>query len=367
MPGVKLSRRREVLRPRQGHPRRLDGDRARRVRRLRRPLRLRQVDAAADDRRARGDDRRHGSRSRARDVTEEEPARRGVAMVFQSYALYPHLTRLREHGLQPPPRPRGRGRRSRPGSARPRASCSLEDHLQKKPSQLSGGQRQRVAIGRAIVREPKVFLFDEPLSNLDAELRVQMRLELARLHQQIGATMIYVTHDQVEAMTLADKIFVLQSGVVRQVGAAARALRRPRQPLRRRLHRLAEHELPARQGGRRDRDRGRRSRPTACDGHAGHRKAARRPAGGRHPGHARDAPRAPRDRSRRRRGGCRSTVDMEEDLGGVSYLHARTPAGQPIVLERRGSRENFEGRRDRRDGVRPTMRWSSTRPAARVR
>ncbi len=101
----------------------------------------------------------------------------------------------------------------------------LEDHLQKRPSELSGGQRQRVAIGRAIVRQPKVFLFDEPLSNLDAELRVQMRLELAKLHKQIGATMIYVTHDQVEAMTLADRIFVLKGGVVAASRQAPGALR----------------------------------------------------------------------------------------------------------------------------------------------
>ena len=112
----------------------------------------------------------------------------------------------------------GRRPRSTPRSARRRRSCSSTTTCRRSPSQLSGGQRQRVAIGRAIVRQPKVFLFDEPLSNLDAELRVQMRLELARLHKQIGATMIYVTHDQVEAMTLADKIFVLQGGVVRQAG-----------------------------------------------------------------------------------------------------------------------------------------------------
>ena len=115
--------------------------------------------------------------------------------------------------------------------------------LTRKPKALSGGQRQRVAIGRAIVRGPEVFLFDEPLSNLDAELRVEMRVEIARLHREIGATMIYVTHDQVEAMTLADKIVVLRAGRVEQVGKPARPVQRPRQPLRRGLHRQPGDEL----------------------------------------------------------------------------------------------------------------------------
>ncbi|KAB0677708.1 ABC transporter ATP-binding protein [Aureimonas leprariae] len=152
-----------------------------------------------------------------RDVTEVEPAQRGVAMVFQSYALYPHLTVFDNmaFSLQIARRPKVEIRTKVAEAAR---ILRLTDHLTKRPSQLSGGQRQRVAIGRAIVREPKVFLFDEPLSNLDAELRVQMRLELARLHKEIGATMIYVTHDQVEAMTMADRIVVLEAGVVRQVG-----------------------------------------------------------------------------------------------------------------------------------------------------
>ncbi len=124
----------------------------------------------------------------------------------------------------------------------------LDQLLSRKPKELSGGQRQRVAIGRAIVRKPKVFLFDEPLSNLDAALRVQMRIELARLHDELKATMIYVTHDQVEAMTMADKIVVLQAGVIEQVGHAAGALPPPAQPVRRRLHRQPEDELPPRQG-----------------------------------------------------------------------------------------------------------------------
>ena len=153
-----------------------------------------------------------------RDVTRVEPAERGVAMVFQSYALYPHMS-VRENmgfGLKMT------GHAPDLIAARVRKAAEilhLEPLLERKPKQLSGGQRQRVAIGRAIVREPEVFLFDEPLSNLDAELRVAMRLEIAKLHKELGATMIYVTHDQVEAMTLADKIVVLRAGVIEQVGS----------------------------------------------------------------------------------------------------------------------------------------------------
>ena len=151
-------------------------------------------------------------------VNELPPAQRGIAMVFQSYALYPHMTVYDNmaFGLKLAKASKDTIE-SRVGQA---AGILQIDHLlERKPKELSGGQRQRVAIGRAIVREPKVFLFDEPLSNLDAELRVQMRLEIAKLHQSLGATMIYVTHDQVEAMTLADKIVVLRAGRVEQVGA----------------------------------------------------------------------------------------------------------------------------------------------------
>ena len=152
------------------------------------------------------------------DVTRVDPAERGVAMVFQSYALYPHMSVEENMGFGL--RMTGTDRtviRERVHKAA--QILHLEELLNRRPKQLSGGQRQRVAIGRAIVREPKVFLFDEPLSNLDAELRVQMRLEIAKLHNDLSATMIYVTHDQVEAMTLADKIVVLRSGKIEQVGA----------------------------------------------------------------------------------------------------------------------------------------------------
>ena len=126
------------------------------------------------------------------------------------------------------PRRRAEGRAPTPRSTRPPASCTSSRCSTASPRTLSGGQRQRVAIGRAIVRQPKVFLFDEPLSNLDAALRVQMRIELARLHEELAATMIYVTHDQVEAMTLADKIVVLQAGVIEQVGSPLELYHHPR-------------------------------------------------------------------------------------------------------------------------------------------
>ncbi|MDM7933327.1 sn-glycerol-3-phosphate ABC transporter ATP-binding protein UgpC [Tabrizicola sp.] len=153
----------------------------------------------------------------SRDVTKADPSERGVAMVFQTYALYPHMTVAENmgFGLKMTGHPKAEIASKVKEASR---ILKLDDYLARKPKALSGGQRQRVAIGRAIVRGPEVFLFDEPLSNLDAELRVEMRVEIARLHREIGATMIYVTHDQVEAMTLADKIVVLRAGRVEQVG-----------------------------------------------------------------------------------------------------------------------------------------------------
>ncbi len=153
-----------------------------------------------------------------RRVNDVGPAQRGLAMVFQSYALYPHMTVAQNMGFAL----KLAGVKADELNAKVHEAArilQLEPYLDRKPGQLSGGQRQRVAIGRSIVRNPKVFLFDEPLSNLDAALRGQMRIELARLHEQLRATMIYVTHDQVEAMTMADKIVVLQSGRVEQVGS----------------------------------------------------------------------------------------------------------------------------------------------------
>ena len=165
-------------------------------------------------------------------------------MVFQTYALYPHMNVERNmgFGLLMNGMPKAEVKARVDKAAR---ILQIGDLLERKPRQLSGGQRQRVAIGRAIVRDPEVFLFDEPLSNLDAELRVATRLEIAKLHHQLdGSTMVYVTHDQVEAMTLADKIVVLRDGRVEQIGAPMELYERPAQPVRRRLHRQPQDELP---------------------------------------------------------------------------------------------------------------------------
>ena len=152
------------------------------------------------------------------DATQLPPAKRGLAMVFQSYALYPHMTVRKNIAF--PMRMAGLDEATQNAKIEAAASAlNLTDYLDRKPGQLSGGQRQRVAIGRAIVREPSAFLFDEPLSNLDAALRVGMRLEISELHEKLKTTMVYVTHDQVEAMTMADKIVVLQAGVIEQVGS----------------------------------------------------------------------------------------------------------------------------------------------------
>jgi multiple sugar transport system ATP-binding protein len=153
-----------------------------------------------------------------RDVAHEEPGDRGIAMVFQSYALYPHMSVAENmgFGLRMAKRPKDE---IEAAVKRAAGILRLEDQLEKLPRQLSGGQRQRVAIGRAITRAPEVFLFDEPLSNLDAALRTQMRVELSTLHSQLDATMIYVTHDQIEAMTMASRIVVLNGGTIEQVGS----------------------------------------------------------------------------------------------------------------------------------------------------
>jgi multiple sugar transport system ATP-binding protein len=153
-----------------------------------------------------------------KDMSEEAPGARGLAMVFQSYALYPHMS-VRDNIAFPLKMAKVPADQIKPKVDAAAAKLNLVEYLDRKPRQLSGGQRQRVAIGRAIVREPKAFLFDEPLSNLDAALRVNMRVEIMQMHQTMKATMIYVTHDQVEAMTMADRIVVLNRGVIEQVGS----------------------------------------------------------------------------------------------------------------------------------------------------
>lgn len=161
------------------------------------------------------------------EATMVPPAKRGLAMVFQSYALYPHMS-VRKNIAFPLRMAKLDQAEQERRIHQAAEVLNLTDYLDRKPGQLSGGQRQRVAIGRAIVREPAAFLFDEPLSNLDAALRVGMRMEISELHKRLATTMIYVTHDQVEAMTMADKIVVLQSGVIEQVGSPLELYRTPR-------------------------------------------------------------------------------------------------------------------------------------------
>ena len=177
-------------------------------------------------------------------VNDVPPKDRDIAMVFQNYALYPHMTVFENmsFGLRLRKFPKPEIKERVENAAR---ILDITDLLDRQPKQLSGGQRQRVAMGRAIVRNPKVFLFDEPLSNLDAKLRVQMRTEIKKVHQKVTTTTIYVTHDQVEAMTLADRVVVMNGGRIEQIGTPYEVYHQPAHPLRRRLHRLAGNELPA--------------------------------------------------------------------------------------------------------------------------
>ncbi len=180
-------------------------------------------------------------------VNNVQPKERDIAMVFQNYALYPHMTVADNMGFSLKLRGASTDEISK-GVSRAAEILALTPLLERYPRQLSGGQRQRVAMGRAIVRDPQVFLFDEPLSNLDAKLRVAMRTEIKELHQRLRTTTVYVTHDQIEAMTMADKIVVMHDGIVEQMGSPLELYDTPGQPVRRGLYRFAGDELPQRQG-----------------------------------------------------------------------------------------------------------------------
>jgi D-sorbitol dehydrogenase (acceptor) len=227
------------------------------------------------------------------DATELAPAKRQLAMVFQSYALYPHMS-VRKNIAFPmkmAAMPKDEQDRRIDNAAR---VLNLTDYLDRRPGQLSGGQRQRVAIGRAIVREPKAFLFDEPLSNLDAALRVNMRLEISELHQNLSTTMIYVTHDQVEAMTMADKIVVLNDGRIEQVGSPLELYSEPVNLFvaGRRSHDRCTARAPDAFVGRRALERNRRRSRTPWLRHLSVRRdGARRPSHGKGRGRSRSAPR----------------------------------------------------------------------------
>jgi len=263
-------------------------------------------------------------------VNEVEPSARGLSMVFQSYALYPHMS-VRDNmsfGLRMTGTPKAEVARRVTEAAR---ILQLEPLLARKPSQLSGGQRQRVAIGRAIVRQPKAFLFDEPLSNLDAELRVAMRVEIAKLHQDLKSTMIYVTHDQVEAMTLADRIVVLRAGRIEQVGTPVELYSDPANLFvagfigspRMNLIQAQYHAGVVRIGET-------QFSPTI------HTQMADGPVtiGIRPEQFSCDTSLAL---------SLRLSVEVAENLGATSVLHGRLPDGQIILVEQRGKRRSSAG------------------------
>ena len=292
--------------------------RRRRVHDPRRPVGLREVDGAAHDRRARGHHRgrpHHRRRARQRPRSARPRHRDGLPEL----RAVPAHDRAREHGLRAQARARSTRREIDKKVGEAAKILDLEQHLERKPANLSGGQRQRVAMGRAIVRDPKAFLMDEPLSNLDAKLRVQMRTEVARIQKRLGTTMVYVTHDQTEAMTLGDRVAVMRAGHHPAGRHAGQPLREPGQPVRRRLHRLAVDELPARAA------RGRQ----ACSSPFG------------------DAPLPDHLRRRSRRGGRQGARDV---IVGVRPEHFEDAAVEPEAAGPHAVQD--EDRRRRVDGLR---------------
>ncbi len=267
----------------------------------------------------------------SRDVTHMDPAKRGVAMVFQTYALYPHMSVAENMGFGL--RMNGVSKTEIDKKVHEASEIlKLDQYLKRKPKALSGGQRQRVAIGRAIVRGPEVFLFDEPLSNLDAELRVEMRVEIARLHNEIGATMIYVTHDQVEAMTMADKIVVLRDGRIEQVGAPMDLYRDPD-------NRFVAGFIgsPAMNFLECDVVDGQVSHPALNQSipvTASVPSGADKVTLGIRPEHIQID-----------RGSETCTVDLTEALGGVSYSYLVTPNGDRLIVEERDDQRSTQGER----------------------
>jgi multiple sugar transport system ATP-binding protein len=273
-------------------------------------------------------------------MNEVPAAKRGLAMVFQSYALYPHMS-VRKNlsfGLETLRTPKPDIQRRVAHAAE---ILQIGELLDRRPGQLSGGQRQRVAIGRAIVREPKIFLFDEPLSNLDAELRVQMRVEIKKLHRRLGVTMIFVTHDQVEAMTLADRIVVLRSGVIEQVGTPLDLYNRPANLFvagfigSPRMNFIPGEITDAANGQVTFRAR---SGTNLTLPHAGGLPQAERTVTlGVRPEHLRIADPAASSLS--------GEVSITEHLGGETFLHVALPAGETIVVEIQGQVATQPGER----------------------
>ncbi len=250
-----------------------------------------------------------------RPVNDVRPSERGVAMVFQTYALYPHMTVAKNmaFGLLQAKTPKDEIDQRVKAAAK---ILQIEDYLDRLPKNLSGGQRQRVAIGRAIVREPEVFLFDEPLSNLDAALRVQTRLEIAKLHEDLGTTMIYVTHDQVEAMTLADRIVVLRDGVIEQVGSPKELYDSPANEFVAGF--IGSPKMNFFDG---DGD-GTKIRLAGGGTLKGHDKGPVRV--GIRPEHLRLGQKSPL---------MQATLEVVEYLGESTYLHLRNGAGEPLIIK----------------------------------